>query len=125
MYMLEAAEVYQDQFEEKHTSRETPIEKMNWVAEPSFNLHCIEGFDGGSYDHLDAEMDERVPELGYSQKYIDEMRVAIRSGAIEAVLIAQGTDGQFYVWDGNHRVGMAHVMCVGSIPAWVGYQPNQ
>ena len=38
------------------------------------------------------------------------------------VIVAQGTDGFFYVWDGNHRIGVALTAGRKTVPDIVGYR---
>jgi hypothetical protein len=40
------------------------------------------------------------------------------------VIVAEGTDQQFYVWDGNHRVGIAILNGRRTLPAVVGYRKS-
>jgi hypothetical protein len=38
----------------------------------------------------------------------------------EHIVIVEGTDGKWYVWEGNHRVGIAHTNGMKTVPAFVG-----
>jgi hypothetical protein len=38
----------------------------------------------------------------------------------EHIVIVEGTDGKWYVWEGNHRVGIAHTHGMKTVPAFVG-----
>jgi len=103
-----------------------PAESLNWKEERNFDLHKIEGWDNGYYDHLNEEQKERVPEDEEwgSNVYYNEMCEAIKSHTIEEIFVVEGADGKFYVWEGNHRVGMAHVLNVDTMPAYVGYRKS-
>jgi hypothetical protein len=39
---------------------------------------------------------------------------------LHPIVLAQGSDGVLYLWDGHHRVAAAHVLGYGNIPAFVG-----
>lgn len=39
---------------------------------------------------------------------------------LEPVIVVEGADGAFYVWDGNHRIGVAFTAGLATVPAIVG-----
>jgi GNAT superfamily N-acetyltransferase len=100
-----------------------PAESFDWVEERNFDLHKIEGWDAGYYDGLYEHAKERIPEDEEwgTFTYFNEMCEAIKNHTIEQIFVVEGTDGKFYVWEGNHRVGIAHVIGVDTMPAFVGY----
>ena len=44
---------------------------------------------------------------------------------LDPVIIVEGTDGLFYAWDGNHRIGVAFTAELKSVPAIVGYRSRE
>lgn len=104
-----------------------PAESFNWKEDRSFDLHKIEGWDAGFYDGLYEHAKQRIPEDEEwgTFVYFNGMCEAIRNRTIEEIFVVEGTDGQFYVWEGNHRVGIAHVLDVTTMPAFVGYPKRE
>jgi hypothetical protein len=94
---------------------------LTWVQEDTFILSRLAGFTAGDYNHLAQDYAEREMGDEYAL-YVAETHRAIVDGTIDPLVAAQGRDGRFYVWDGNHRTGMASVLGVPSMPALVGYQ---
>ena len=92
-------------------------DSLRWQEVRAFDLHLIDGFDAGDYDQLFDEFREH-----YDAAYFGGMCQAVKDGTIEESFIAEGTDGRFYVWEGNHRTGIAHVLGVSTMPAFVGYR---
>lgn len=99
-----------------------PAESLDWKEEPAFDLHKVEGWDEGKYDELYRHAQEIAEEVGEEDTYFGAMCEAIKNHTIEPIFVAEGMDGQFYVWEGNHRVGIAHVLGVDTMPAFVGYR---
>lgn len=102
---------------------------LHWVDERRFDLHKIDKWDSGWFDDLDAEHKETLLERGWPKNkvrpYLEAFRKAIQKGTIEEPIVVQGTDGKFYVWEGNHRMGAAHVLGVTTMPCWVGYRAEE
>jgi hypothetical protein len=100
---------------------------LRWVDEPAFDLLRIRAFremNEKEASLLAQEVLERALE-NYPEgatDYFDGMERAIADGSIEALIIAQGEDNEFYVWDGWHRMAMAHRIRHYTIHAWVGYR---
>ena len=104
-----------------------PADSLRWEAEADFDLTRISGFSDGRYDHLFHAQQDVCAEVCGSEneatQYFDDMCRAIQVSTIEPIFIVEGTDRRFWVWEGNHRTGMAHVLEVSTMPAYVGYQP--
>jgi 8-oxo-dGTP pyrophosphatase MutT (NUDIX family) len=115
--MKREARGYADQFEEGHPAR-VPVESLMWQDEPGFDLHKIAGFDDGEYKQW-ATIERGDPD------YVRDLEDAIKNDTVEPIIVVQGRDGKFYVWDGNQRVGMASILGKGTIPTWVGYQKGK
>lgn len=114
-YILRQAKFYADTFEVGHPARVIP-ESLDWEAMDRFELENLEGFHQGNYNWAMDDVSD------YDEDYRQKMQDALLDGKIEPIIIAQGTDGKFYLWDGNHRVGLAQQLNVDVIPAYVGFQ---
>ena len=126
--MIREAQGFADQFEGGHPARIAP-EGLEWIDESAFDLHRVAGFDTNSTDWkwLARDLWDRAKEgqsLDEAKKYYNEMQQAIKDGTIDPVIVVEGTDRKFYIWDGNHRVALAHELGVDKIPAWVGFQKD-
>lgn len=126
--VIREAQQYANQFEEGHPAHVDP-EQLEWVDESAFDLHKIAGFDTDASDWkwLVRDVWDRAKEgnsLDEAKKYYDAMKQAVKDGTMEPIIVVEGTDGKFYIWDGNHRVALAHELHVDKLPAWVGFQPK-
>ena len=121
--MLNEARANQDMWPYGHPGCVDP-ESLNWIDEPAFDLNKIPSFATGGYDHLFEHIKERAIESWRSEadSFINDMNAAIRNGTIDPILLVEGKDHSFYNWDGAHRIGMAHLLGVSTMPAWVGYE---
>jgi hypothetical protein len=101
-----------------------PAESLEWTHESAFDLRKIDQWTEGRYDLLYQESKDDIPEDEDpgDLRYFSEMCEAIKNGTIEEIFVAQGVDRKFYTWDGNHRIGIANVLSVFAMPAFVGYQ---
>jgi len=97
-WILREASMYQDQFEPGHPAC-TPAANLNWKPVEKFPLSRLAGFNQGEFDWAD--------DVGGDEEYCSKMQEATSRGSIEPIIIAQGSDRKFYVWDGNHRVALA------------------
>jgi ribosomal protein S18 acetylase RimI-like enzyme len=123
--MLQSAKFWESACFSHGEPGRVPAESLNW-REETFDLNKLKGWAQGDWDWLYEDERERDIEnfetLEGAEKFVKEMCEAIKDGTIEEIVVAQGTDKNFYVWDGNHRVGIAHVIGVNTLPALVGYQ---
>ncbi len=99
-----------------------------WVDEPNFDLYRIPAFNSMSREDVEFFVEvvlERALENNSDEDahaYVENMRQAILNGTIDPILVVQGHDGAFYVWDGWHRMGEAHDLNYTTMHAWVGYR---
>jgi hypothetical protein len=111
--ILREVKFYEDQFWEGHPAR-VPAQSLDWEAVKRFEIENLEGFHQGSYDWAMDDVRD------YEEEYRQKMKAALLDGTIEPIIVAQGTNGKFYLWDGNHRVGLAQSLQVDVLPAYVG-----
>jgi hypothetical protein len=92
---------------------------FSWNYDPAFSLVNL----GGDPDEwaewaaqerlawIESFGDDRGPEL--SEYWLPNPEE-------DPVVVAEGKDGLFYIWDGNHRIGVAFSAGLVAVPAIVG-----
>jgi GNAT superfamily N-acetyltransferase/RNA:NAD 2'-phosphotransferase (TPT1/KptA family) len=110
-WILRNAQFYEDIGEEDAEGVYIPAKDLEWEAIEGFELKNI-----GNPTNFDWAVDE-VRTVGD-----EDFTAAIRNQTIEPIIVAQGEDGLFYLWDGNHRVGWALEIGVDVLPAYVGFK---
>jgi hypothetical protein len=101
---------------------------LRWVDEPDFDLRRIKLFrngDAATAAYLAEEVKQRALEnhsVEVANAYVEKMGQAILDSTIDPILIVQGADDEFYIWDGWHRMAMAYVLNHNVLHAWVGYR---
>jgi hypothetical protein len=113
---------WQDMFDYDHPGAAYGSMQLTWRFEPAFSLAEI---------HPDrVDVDYESPEE-WSEWYAGERAGSVRYyWELEAkwlfrpeelpLVVARGSDGRLYLWDGRHRIGISHMKGWTHAPAWVG-----
>lgn len=132
--MMRHAEAYEDQWSEEakgYANNGHPAyfeaKSLDWKDEPNFELRRIHGFtsDAKGWKWLARDLWDRLVEQyarSEAKLHYDDLKQAITDRTVDPIVAVEGTDGQFYLWDGNHRVALAYLLKVGTMHAIVGYQ---
>ena len=117
-----AVDLFSDQFEPGDPGYGCTREFL-WTFKADFSLQLFAGsrkeWVNWSAERKTAWISDYGPER---QDQIEEYW--IRKPWNSPVIAVQGTDGRFYVWDGNHRVGVAFTASLRTIPAIVGLRKS-
>jgi len=121
-WILQNARFYEDQFGDPDHPAYFPANNCTWKVVNKFPLKTLAGFDEGDFDYVVGEIGQEAEFYPESDEgtYLENFRKALLDGSIEPIVVVQGRDGKFYVWDGNHRVGEAQALGVETLPAYVG-----
>ena len=105
---------------------------LAWRHVPAFPVSQFDAPFGRTRDRawvafIASELPPNLREHGTEDEklhYLAALREAVRQGTVEPILIVQGADAGFWPLDGFHRIGMAVREEIGTLPAYVGYQPG-
>jgi hypothetical protein len=110
--------MFSDQFEPSEPGYGR-TERFLWAFVPAFPLRRLAG------NHVDWIDWAAVEKAAWIEEYAPEPHEEMESYWLPVpwespVVLVEGSNGEFYVWDGNHRVGVALTAGLRSIPALVG-----
>lgn len=105
---------YADQYVPGHPARVHP-DDLDWHYVTRFPLHKLPGSkDEWLKWHKETD----------GERNLDYAAQPYHQRALFPIVVAQGTDGNHYVWDGNRRVAETHAAGEEHIPAIVGTPRN-
>src|SRR6266516_4026920 len=118
-----AVSMFSDQFEPGHAAHAEPDEFV-WMFAPEFDLQQLAGSRREWIRWSSSEKATWIED--YDPRPKEEMEYYWLSASLySSVIIVEGTDLEFYVWDGNHRVGVACAAGWLTIPAIVGIRSDR
>lgn len=95
-----------------------------WKYVPNMPLKYTDGIKGDWAAWFKGEEDEWVYNHGRNDAdngdrdgHFDKW---VKNPSEKPVILMEGTDGKLHIWDGHHRVGVAHVHKMETIPALIG-----
>jgi hypothetical protein len=115
---IRSVSLFVDQFKPGEPGHGSP-DSFWWTNSSRFNLSLLAG---SRPDWKDFAKHETVAwRADYGQNTgADFENWWLPNPSRNPVIIVEGTDQQFYVWDGNHRVGIAILNGRRTLPALVG-----
>lgn len=118
--LMDAVCMFADQFEPGEMGYGRPDE-FDWAVTPAFPLKRLAGSRKAWVRWAAAEKAAWVED--YAPEPHEEMEYYwLPEPWGSPVIVVEGTDRRFYVWDGNHRVGVAFTAGLGFVPAIVGFR---
>jgi hypothetical protein len=112
--------VFADQFSPGHPGHGL-VEAFLWTYEPRFGLSALAGSRSEWVEF--ALRTSRAWREDYGENNeADFENWWLPEPVRSLVIFVEGTDGHFYVWDGNHRVGVAMLNNKRTLPAIVGFR---
>jgi hypothetical protein len=111
------AAMWQDQFGEDEPGG-GPATKYVWHQDDHFPVSKLSGTAAEWKEWLDQEK-KWAAEDG-REGYYEGMEQWWTSNPDEHMVVAQGTDGQFYVWEGTHRQAISKIHNMQTVPVFVG-----
>lgn len=97
-------------------------------AASDFNWHQDDNFPV-------AKLETQMSDKDWAEWFEDEKQMSDRGGGVdyytqledwwttnpdEHIIVVEGTDGNYYVWDGHHRTGISKAHRMKTVPAFVG-----
>lgn len=116
------ASEYKDQFQPGHPAR-VPVNSLRWIYDPKFPIEKIEDSREDWLAFLKSN-EEAWALDGQPDRFKDMGDWWATSPKDDPLVIVEGVDKKFYVWDGNHRVALSYRLNHRTVPAYVGYQPD-
>jgi hypothetical protein len=116
---LDVVEGLGDYLEEDHPAR-VEARSLLWTYNSHFPLDLLSKQE--DWERWYAEQMEMLKQEGRGDYYDSLAEWWVATPCKEPLVIAQGMDRQWYVWDGNHRVGISAMKGQKQAPAFVGMQ---
>jgi ParB/Sulfiredoxin domain len=120
---IRAVRDFSDQFPTGHPGRALP-EEFTWRFAPRFRLSRLPGEAKKWVRWSAQEKAAWIDEYGKHPKQEFET-TWLPQPSHYPIIVVKGTDGSFYLWDGNHRVGVAYTAGRKTVPAIVGFRKAQ
>jgi 8-oxo-dGTP pyrophosphatase MutT (NUDIX family)/ribosomal protein S18 acetylase RimI-like enzyme len=111
------AHAHEGQFE-KSSPGGGPASNYTWTQVDNFPVAQLEGTAEQWKEWLDQEKTWAAE--GGRGNYFEEMEKWWTSHPDEAMVVAHGKDGKYYVWEGTHRQAIAKIHGMQTVPALLG-----
>lgn len=89
-----------------------------WKFIPHFDIKKTDAIKSDWAAWFKGEQDEWQYNHGDERK--DHFEKWLKNPFEKPVIFIEGTGGKWHIWDGHHRVGIAHIAKLKTIPALVG-----
>lgn len=93
-------------------------EDLVWKFIPNFPVKLTDNIKSDWSAWFKGEEDEWKYNHGNERE--GHFEAWLKNPHEKPVIFMEGTDGRLHIWDGHHRVGIAHVAKLKTIPALVG-----
>jgi hypothetical protein len=92
---------------------------FDWQQVDNFPVDKLEGDAKGWRLWLEQEK-EWAAEGGRPDQYYEKMEEWWTTNADEHMIVVQGTDGKYHVWEGTHRHAIAKANNMKTVPVFLG-----
>jgi hypothetical protein len=116
--MEHEAYAFQDQFGSKGEPPAGPASQYVWHQDDHFPVEKLDG-DAASWKKWFDQEKAWAGEDG-REGYYRDMESWWTSNPNEHIIVVQGLDGKYYVWEGTHRQAISKIHGMKTVPAFVG-----